>query len=166
MSFLPIVERELRVLGRAKWTYRGRMLSALTASSLAGLVLLWAEATRGAGNVGLFMFQALGWAVFLYCLMQGARNTADCLSEEKRAGTLGLLFLTDLRGYDVALGKLLATSLSSFYGLLAVFPPLGIPLVLGGVTAGEFWRMVLALIVTLLFALTAGLLVSSMSRDE
>ena len=31
------------------------------------------------------------------------RNTADSLSAEKREGTLGLLFLTDLRGYDVVL---------------------------------------------------------------
>jgi hypothetical protein len=76
------------------------------------------------------------------------------------------LFLTDLRGYDVVLGKLLATSLNSLYALLAVFPPLGIPIVLGGVTVGEFWRMVVALIVTLLFSVTAGMFVSSISRQE
>ena len=166
MSFLPIVERELRVRGRAKGTYRGRMISALAATLFAALVLLGAEATSGASVVGGFLFETLGWVVFSFCLLQGARNTADCLSEEKRAGTLGLLFLTDLRGYDVVLGKLLATSLNSFYALLAVFPPLGIPIILGGVTVGEFWRMAAALIATLLFALTAGIFVSSISRDE
>ena len=31
--------------------------------------------------------------------------TADCLSEEKREGTLGLLFLTDLRGYDIVVSS-------------------------------------------------------------
>jgi len=32
--------------------------------------------------------------------------TADTLSGESREGTLGLLFLTDLRSWDVTLGKL------------------------------------------------------------
>jgi hypothetical protein len=79
---------------------------------------------------------------FIWCLFEGPRNTADALSEEKREGTLGLLFLTDLKGYDVVLGKLLATSLTSFYGVLAIVPPLSIPLLLGGVTVGSSgaWR--------------------------
>jgi ABC-type transport system involved in multi-copper enzyme maturation permease subunit len=108
----------------------------------------------------------MAWGTFLYCLAQGVRNTADCLSEEKRAGTLGLLFLTDLRPYDVVLGKLMATSLNSFYGLLAIFPPLAIPLVIGGVTVGEFWRLVLVLMNTLFFSVAVGLAVSAASRDE
>ena len=77
-----------------------------------------------------------------------------------------MLFLTDLKGYDVVLGKLIATSLNSFYGLLAVFPALAIPLLFGGVTVGEFWRMVLLLANTLFFSVTAGLLVSAISRRQ
>ena len=166
MIALPIVERELRVRGRARATYWFRAGAALVATLFASVLLLVAQAVPSPGSVGSWMFGAMAWGTFLYCLTQGVRNTADCLSEEKRAGTLGLLFLTDLRGHDVVLGKLAATSLNSFYSLLAVFPPLGIPLVLGGVTLGEFWRLVLVLMVTLLFALTAGLLVSSLARDE
>jgi hypothetical protein len=60
-------------------------------------------------------------------------GTADCISSEKREGTLGLLFLTDLKGYSVILGKMLATSLNSFYALTAIFPVLAIPLLLGGI---------------------------------
>lgn len=165
MSFLPIVQRELRVGARRKATYRFRVFSALAAILFAGALLLLAEVTYSRGSVGMWMFYTLAGAAFLYCLFAGLRNTADCLSEEKRAGTLGLLFLTDLRGYDVVFGKFAATSLSSFYGLLAVFPPLGIPLVMGGVTVGEFWRLMLVLLVTLFFSLTAGLLVSSLTRD-
>jgi hypothetical protein len=165
MSFLPIVQRELRVGARRKSTYRFRLFSALAAILFVGGLLLWSEATSSRAAIGTGMFYTLAGATFLYCLFAGLRNTADCLSEEKRAGTLGLLFLTDLRGYDVVFGKFAATSLSSFYGLLAVFPPLGIPLVLGGVTVGEFWRLTLVLLVTLFFSLTAGLLVSSFTRD-
>ena len=94
-----------------------------------------------------------------YCLAYGRRSTADCLSQEKREGTLGLLFLTDLKGHDVVLGKLVATSVRGFYGLLAVFPVLAVPLLLGGTTSGEFWRVVLVLMDTFLFSLAIGILV-------
>jgi len=166
MTFLPIVERELRVRARLKSTYRFRLWAAVGAIAVVGLLLMMVETMAAAGKFGGMVFQALAWLSFSYCLMDGARNTADCLSEEKRSGTLGLLFLTDLRPYDVVLGKLMATSLNSFYGLLAIFPPLAIPLVIGGVTAGEFWRLVLALVNTLFFSLATGLAVSSASRDE
>jgi ABC-type Na+ efflux pump permease subunit len=166
MTFLPIVERELRVRARLKSTYRFRLWAAIGAIAVVGLLLMLVETMAAAGRYGAMVFHVLAWLSFLYCLLDGARNTADCLSEEKRSGTLGLLFLTDLRPYDVVLGKLMATSLNSFYGLLAIFPPLAIPLVIGGVTAGEFWRLVLALINTLFFSLATGLAVSSASRDE
>jgi hypothetical protein len=166
MTFLPIVERELRVAARRKSTYRFRLFAAIGAIGIVGLLLLMAETLAAAGKYGGLVFNALAWLSFSYCLLDGARNTADCLSEEKRAGTLGLLFLTDLRPYDVVLGKLMATSLNSFYGLLAIFPPLAIPLVIGGVTVGEFWRLVLVLMNTLFFSVAAGLAVSAASRDE
>src|SRR5262245_5828924 len=166
MTFLPIVERELRVRARLRSTYQFRLFAATGSIVVAGFLLLAVQASSTAGRMGEIMFQVLAWVSFLYCLTEGARNTADCLSEEKRGGTLGLLFLTDLRGYDVVLGKLMATSLNSFYGLLAIFPPLAIPLVIGGVTVGEFWRLVLALINILFFSLAVGLAASSASRDE
>jgi ABC-type transport system involved in multi-copper enzyme maturation permease subunit len=166
VTFLPIVERELRVRARLKSTYRFRLAAAALAIGLVGLLLLMAENLVAAGKYGWWIFAALAWSSFVYCLLDGVRNTADCLSEEKRAGTLGLLFLTDLRPYDVVLGKLMATSLNSFYGLLAIFPPLAIPLVIGGVTVGEFWRLVLALINALFFSLAAGMFISAASRDE
>ena len=53
----------------------------------------------GAGmSQGKLIFTYLSWLAFIYCLVEGARTAADCLSQEKREGTLGLLFLTDLRG--------------------------------------------------------------------
>src|SRR6266568_4499175 len=166
MTFLPIVDRELRVRARQKSTHRVRLIGAALASALVTFMPLADAFGRGAGKFGGSVFIAVAWLAFLYALLEGARNTADCLSEEKRAGTLGLLFLTDLKGYDVVLGKLIATSLNSFYSLLAIFPPLALPLLLGGVTAGEFWRLVLVLLNTLFFSVTAGLAVSAASRDE
>lgn len=166
MTFLPIVERELRVRARQKATFRVRVGAAGLAAFIIVLFLFMSRAWFSPSKMGQGVFWFLSGLAFLWCLFEGPRNTADALSEEKREGTLGLLFLTDLKGYDVVLGKLLATSLNSFYAVLAILPPLGIPLLLGGVTAGEFWRMVLLLIVTLLFSLSAALLISSASRDE
>lgn len=117
-------------------------------------------------KTGQYIFQGLSWLCLLYCLAGGRCWTADCLSVEKREGTLGLLFLTDLKGYDVVLGKLVATSLAGFYGLLAVFPVLAIPLLLGGITNGEFWRVVLVLVNTFLFSLAVGIFGSALSRDH
>src|SRR5438876_11965208 len=160
MTFLPIVERELRVTARRRSTYWNRALSALAAILIFGGALIF-ETPAAPKELGKDVFNILSGLFFLSSLAAGVRYTADCLREEKREGTIGLLFLTDLRGYDVVLGKLIATSLNSFYGLLAVFPALAIPLLFGGVTVGEFWRMVLLLANTLFFSVTAGLFVSA-----
>src|SRR5438552_6414070 len=115
--------------------------------------------------VAQVLFGLLTGAAVLYCLLSGVRATADCLSEEKREGTLGLLFLTDLKGYDVVLGKLAATSLNAFYGVMAVVPMLAVPLLIGGVTPGEFGRMAIVAINTLFFSLSIGICISALSRS-
>src|SRR4051794_14875418 len=166
MIFLPIVDRELRVRARLKSTFRFRIAGALVSVGIVVFLLVTTSAFTNPGAMGKTMFNILSWLIFPWCLFEGARNTADCLSEEKRAGTLGLLFLTDLKGYDVVLGKFMATSLNSFYGLLAIFPPLALPILVGGVTGGEFWRLVLTLANTLFFSLCTGMFVSSISREE
>lgn len=113
----------------------------------------------------LMLFALLTGAVAVFCLLSGVQTTADCLSREKREGTFGLLFLTDLKGYDVVLGKLAATSINVFYTALAAVPLLAIPLLLGGVTLGEFGRMALVVLNTLFLSLSVGVCISAMCRD-
>ena len=141
LSFLPIVERELRVAARRPATYSLR----LTAAAAAMGVCLWAlwsiPAVTPAAQRGASLFQALSWFAFAYAMLTGPRVTADCLSAEKRDGTLGLLFLTDLQGSEIVFSKLTVTSLRAFYAVLAVFPMMALPFFLGGITPGEFWRM-------------------------
>ena len=76
------------------------------------------------------------------------------------------MFLTDLKGHDVVLGKLAATSLAGFYVLIALIPFLAVPFLAGGMTSGELWRMALVLVNTFLFSLAVGLFASSISRDH
>jgi ABC-type transport system involved in multi-copper enzyme maturation permease subunit len=165
MTFLPIVERELRERARWRSTYWVRGVVAFFATGIAAFVLIFVPAAAP-GAVGRVTLAILAWLALPFVVLEGLRNTADSLSQEKREGTLGLLFLTDLHGYDVVLGKFVASSLTSFYALLALIPALAIPVLLGGVTGAEFWRLVLALVNALFFSLTAGTFVSSISRDE
>src|SRR3989454_12242252 len=164
MTFLPIVERELRVTARRRGTYWNRALSALAAILIFGGALIF-EAQTPPKELGKELFNIVSGLFLLSSLAAGVRYTADCLSEEKREGTLGLLFLTDLRGYDVVLGKLAATSVSAFYGLLAVLPVLAVPLLLGGITNAELWRVALVLVNTFLLSLAIGIFGSALSRD-
>ena len=163
MTLLPIVVRELRVASRRKSTYSIRFRTALMAVVFGAVFLPALGALKPAGGSGLVMFQTLVFLCFFYCLGL-ASNTADCISEEKREGTLGLLFLTDLSGWDVALGKLCANSLKSFYAVLGTFPVVAISLLLGGVSAGLFCKAALALLNVFFFAHCAGLLASVLSR--
>jgi ABC-type transport system involved in cytochrome c biogenesis permease component len=166
MTFLPIVDRELRVAARRRTTYLTRVVAAaLVILIFGGLQLTQAFRPGMFFTAGQTQFFVLKWLGFLFACSAGVFLTSDSLSEEKREGTLGLLFLTDLRGYDVVLGKFISHSVQAFYGLLAALPVLALTLLAGGVSGGEFWRMMLVFCNTLFFSLSIGLLVSSISRD-
>ncbi len=165
MTFLPIVGRELRVAARRGGTYWTRLVIGCVAIAFGGWVMLIPD-FRTPQTLGLALFTSLSVVAFIYSLLAGVRTTADCLSEEKREGTLGLLFLTDLKGYDIVFGKLTATSVNAAYGLLAIFPVMAIPLLLGGVTVQEFWRAVLVSINNMFFSLAVGMFCSAVSLDE
>src|SRR5580700_387477 len=164
MTFLPVVERELRVAARRRGTYWGRFVAAVIGAALAAWVLLAVEDTNE--KIGADLFRVVSTVVFLYATVAGTLVTCDCLSEEKREGTLGLLFLTDLKGHDVVLGKLAATSVNAFYGMLALLPMLAIPFIIGGVSRSEMLRVVLVSINLLFFFLSIGLFVSAVCRKD
>ena len=152
MTLLPIVERELRVAARKWATYWSRVVAAGTGLMIIGAILALVAMARGAlgWQPGQIVFAYLSWLAFASAASAGVFLASDTLSEEKREGTLGLLFLTDLRGFDVVLGKLVACSLRGAYGLLAALPVIGLALVLAN---------------ALFFSLALGMLVSSMARD-
>jgi ABC-type transport system involved in multi-copper enzyme maturation permease subunit len=167
VTFLPIVERELRVAARKRSTYWLRTVAASIALVIgSACLLLFSFAGFGTSGPGGMVFGAIMWLFVCIALGAGLFFTSDSLSEEKREGTLGFLFLTDLRGYDVVAGKLLATSLRGFFPLLAFFPIVATTLLMGGVTGTEFWQTSIALLNALFFSLAAGLFVSAISRDS
>ena len=162
MVSLPIVERELGIASRKLGSWLSRWIIAIVAVCFGGLWLGMAYSVGGMMKGDVF-FAILAWACFVYCLLAGLWTTSDTLTREKTDGTLGLLFLTDLRGYDVVLGKMITASLKSFYGVLAVLPVLALPLLMGGVTNDQFWRTAGALLNTLIFSLSLGMFFSALS---
>ena len=166
MTFLPIVDRELREGARKNSVRYVRLTVAAVALVISLFQLAIMPIMMGLGRTsGSAGFSFMTGYAFVLCLLAGIFITADCLSEEKREGTLGLLFLTDLRGYDVVLGKLASQLVYLGYGLLAIIPAAALPMLFGGVTGGELWRISLALANLLFFALATGIFASTLSRQ-
>jgi len=165
MTFLPVVARELRVASRRRATYWLRCGAAGSVIFAGTWIFVMMQSERQSPReIAAALFYMLTGCAAFFSLFSGIRATADCLSSEKREGTLGLLFLTDLKGYDVVLGKLVAGSVNSAFALAAVVPVLGVPVLLGGLTLGEFGRMALVVMNALFLSLTIGIAVSAMSR--
>ncbi len=163
MTFLPIARRELLVASRRKTTFLVRLTTAIGAALLGFALLAFGGNARTSGDL---MFTYLVQGGFLYALFAGVLLAADTISEEKRNGTLGLLFLTDLGGFDIITGKLTIVGLNALMALLAGLPVAALAWILGGVTGGEFWRCVLVLLNTLFLSLAVGLAVSARRRVQ
>jgi hypothetical protein len=163
VTFLPILRRELAVAARRTATYRQRVLFGAIAVLTVAVMFMFSPQTRLTGSM---VFQIISWGGFVVCLLEGLRATADSISLERREGTLGLLLLTDTRGRHVVAGKLVAACVQSLTAVLSILPAFSLPLLLGGVTAGECWRVMLALLAALLTAIAAGTLVSALVRTS
>lgn len=157
MSFLPIAARELRIAAVRSSTYYGRMLAGLAAASLS-LAILFAgwSGTISPSAAGQVIFYSLSLVGYIFIALNGALVTADCISSERRDGTIGLLFLTDLKGYDIVVGKLFSRSLSALFWVLAALPAPALAFVLGGVGFADYAKMMLVLLNVLFLATTVG----------
>ena len=167
MTFLPIVTRELMIAARRSSTYNTRCL-------VAGVVIAVSLGAIFAGAAGILplaasgsnLFYLLAVSGYIFLVGEGSLGTADCLSREKRDGTLGLLFLTSLHGFDVILGKMTATSIRLAYGLFAAIPAPAMAFVIGGIGLGDFFGMILAQLDAMFLAMSIGIFVSSMTVDH
>lgn len=166
MGMLPIVERELRVGARNPVLFRDRIKMPLVGAVIL-LILMWI--TRHGMPIQAIakpMFNFCFYGLFASSLMAGIHFTADAISSEKREGTLGFLFLTDLRGYDVIFGKLASSSIAGIYSSMGMMPLISIIFLFGGVEWEQVLRLVLTCGNTLFFSLSAGLLASVLAMEE
>jgi ABC-type transport system involved in multi-copper enzyme maturation permease subunit len=165
MRFLPIAERELRVMARQNRTWWQRVLILLSALAIFAFAYINFRRWATAGMLGREMFSVLGGFSFAYALLTGPLVTVDCLSRERRDGTLGLLFLTDLHSYDVVLGKMAAASFGVVLGLIAAAPVVAIPILMGGVTLIHLSYFALAVVNVMFLSLATGTFMSSLCRS-
>ena len=164
MQLLPIVQRELLVAARQRMTYLSRTLSA---GILLPVFALLQNLHAGGGTfAGPHILSILSTIVFVECMLAGIRYTSDSISEERRERTLGLLFLTDLKGADIVLGKVFARGLRAVFSLLAAFPTLALTVLIGGVTGSQVAAVCLTLLLCIVFSLSAGMFISSRGFRE
>jgi ABC-type transport system involved in multi-copper enzyme maturation permease subunit len=90
--------------------------------------------------------------------------TADCISRERREGTLPLLFLTPLSARDIVYAKGFAQGLRSFTIWLAVLPLFTVCFLGGGVDWPEVIMSALVNFSAVCLALGAGLMASGATR--
>jgi hypothetical protein len=161
--FLPIVARELRVASRRPKTYYGRMTAAALWMAVAAYVLMSMSGIGLYKNGGVLLFNGLSSGLFGWALLS-AWAGCDSISVEKREGTIGFLFLTDLKSHDIVLGKMFSSALPSFYAALAALPLLAICMLMGGVTAAQYAETGLAILNVFFLCQAVGMFSSALFR--
>ncbi|MEY4186699.1 MAG: hypothetical protein RIT02_1733 [Planctomycetota bacterium] len=145
MAVGPIFEREVLTTPRRLSHY------VMRAGFVAGLLILFyslRQATIGfqdvvfAGDVASFsalVFRVFALLQLTLSLFFATLFAASVVAQEKDRKTLILLLMTDLRNYELALGKLLASLLNVGVLLAASWPVFALLRLLGGVT----WQQIL-----------------------
>src|SRR3954471_21180692 len=132
----PVILRELKAGSRQRGTYYLRMLAAGLAITMCGWFCLTISVRFGMQQQGGLLFQGLHPLLLVTIGVVVPLMTMDCISREKREGTLGLLFLTNLKARQIIFAKVIAHGLRAATLWLAVIPVMALPLLMGGVD----WR--------------------------
>ena len=161
---LPIARRELLVLSRASATWRQRLGTSATVL-IFGILL--AMLYHYAGQMAMTqVMHFLGVGLSIMCLFTGLSLTADAIAEEKRGGTLGLLFLTNLSPFEILLGKLVAHGTVGLYSVLCALPLLSMSMIFGGMRLADVLMYVGSAINVLFFSAALGLWASSVCNEK
>ncbi len=169
MTLLPVIERELRTQSRLSMTYGLRVVSGGLLVLAGWYFWFWygyglhIVGTRLHGGGGMFSYLTFTLVCAIWIIVP--LLTADCISREKREGTLGLLFLTPLRAREIVMAKGLAHGLRALTLWLASLPVLMIPFLMGGVSWKEAVLLLLTTFSCICWALSAGLLASSACKS-
>ena len=156
----PVVHRELRAGARRPLNHWMRVGGAL------GGVIIFVIAVRNTPitSVGGQIFVGIHQLLILMILCIVPAITADCISRERREGTLGLLFMTPLRSWEIVIGKVVAQVLTAVNTIwLAVIPMLAVPFVLGGVSKIELAGRLCVELCAGMFCVAAGIVATSLT---
>src|SRR5438874_387779 len=165
MFLLPVIDRELRSRARQGATYWARYGAGGVAIIFALHFTSTVNNRPGVVGAGSATFVSLSW-VGLLAAGAAFIATADSISAERREGTLGLLFLTRLRAYEIVFSKLAAAGLTALFSMLGALPAMALAVLWGGVTGGQIARTGISLLAMLLVSLSAGLFVSTRASTQ
>jgi ABC-type Na+ efflux pump permease subunit len=167
----PIFVREWLTLPRRPRHY---LLRSLYLALLWVLALTAWQATVGweqaatigdTARFGQLLFQILAYVQLALLLFFSALSAASTITQEKDRRTFILLLLTDLRNYEIVLGKLLGSLLQIVLFLAGVVPILFLNVLLGGVAPFQVLQAIVVLGTTALAAGSLGGLVA-LWRDK
>ena len=103
MNVWPVMHRELRAEARHAFNYWLRVLGASVLLAVFAVMML--DPRDHGPELGAKLFGNLNTALFVAIWVLAPLLTADCISRERREGTLGLLFLTPLTSRGIVIGK-------------------------------------------------------------
>ena len=162
MKVLPVITRELRAQARQPFTYWLRMFGVV---ALLGGAAFFINERLFEANLGGALFGLMHLMGYCAIWLLVPLSVADCISRERREGTLGLLFLTPLRPTHIVVAKGIAHGLRALTLVIAIVPALTIPFLLGGV----MWQQAVVSAVVNLSAvcwcLAAALVASALARN-
>jgi len=136
--------------------------SACAAGALVFLLFAALTKRHGVGRDLHKLFCLVG----AYVALRPPLLMAGVFAEERRNQTLGLLFLSGLSAGEIFMSKVFSAAMIAFTGVLAMFPLLALPFLLGGVSFDLFLATVVALPNLLAFALAVTLLASVLTEDD
>lgn len=163
MSCLPVIARELRAQARHPFTFwlRGSGVLVLLVGGM------WLLNERGfEPNVGGYLYGRLHLMAYFALWLLVPLGAADCISRERREGTLGLLFLTPLQPPHIVIAKGFVHGLRAATLAVALVPVLTIPFLLGGVVWQQAALSTVIYFDAICWCLAAALVASSLARNN
>jgi ABC-type Na+ efflux pump permease subunit len=147
----PIFMRELVTVPRRNGHYASRaalvgLLGILGITTWQATIGFSRDATLGeTASFGLLLFQIIAFVQLMLTVFFAALSAASAVSQEKDRRTFILLLITDMRDYEIVVGKLLGALLPITVQLLVTAPVLSMLLLLGGIAPEQVIQAMLVL---------------------
>lgn len=161
-SVWPVVQRELRARARKPRYYWMRVLGGGAALFLVYKMLQYSFMSPSMLATVTFIYLDVLLVTLILAIVPAM--TSDCLSREKREGTLGLLFLTPLTPAGIVIGKCVTQALLAWSLWLSVLPAIFIPFLMGGLTWQNLLTATVFQFCAVIISLAAGLLASCVTQ--
>lgn len=162
----PIFRREVVTVPRRRGHYASRaaligLLAVLGITSWQASIGFTREATLGeTAAFGLLLFQIAAYVLLLLTLFFATLSAAGAVAQEKDRRTFVLLLITDMRDYEIVVGKMLGALLPITIQIAIAAPVLSLFLLLGGIAPEQVIQTMVILSASAVAAGSIGALVA------